>query len=982
MPDPAQPIRRPAGTRRRGRVLLPTLVVIGVVLVTFGLFTNFWTDWLWYSSIDYRRVFTTELTTKALLFLVFGVLMAAAVAGNMWLAYRNRPVYPAVSPEQQNLERYRQGVEPFRKILVIGVPALFGLLAGSSAASEWETFLLWRNGEPFGERDPQFGRDLSFFIFDYPWWRFLISFAFGVIVLSLLASVVAHYLYGGIRLQTPGDRTTRAARIQIAVLLGLFVLFKAAAYWLDRYGLAVKEGELITGLTYTDVNAVLPAKTILVFIALICAVLFFVSAFQRGWLWPLAGLGLMVISAIIIGGVYPAIVQQFQVRPSEASKEAPYIQRNIDSTRESYDIADADVTEYAAETDVAAGQLRADAETIPGIRLQDPSRVSTTFQQLQQIRGFYRFPDPLDIDRYTIDGEKRDVVVAVREVDLAGVPQDQRNWINDHAVYTHGFGFVSAYGNTRTAEGEPDFNVRNIPPQGDIGEFEPRVYFGERSPTYSIVGGAEGSRPQELDFPDESGTGQTNNTYQGEGGVPVGSLFNRLLYAVKFQEGNILLSNFVNSESKILYEREPRERIEKVAPWLTLDGDPYPAVVDGRIVYIVDGYTTSNDYPYAARRTLEETTEDSVTATSRTGTVVAQAPEEVNYIRNSVKATVDAYDGTVTLYEWDQNDPVLKAWRKTFPGTVQDREDISDELLQHLRYPEDLFKVQRELLSRYHVTDPQAYYGGQDFWKVPPDPTTTAGDQDQPPYYLTLQMPGQEAASFSLTSTFTPAARPQLSAFMSVNADPASGEDYGKMRVLRLPRNTTVPGPGQVQNQFDSDPEVSSQLNLLRRGNSEVVSGNLLTIPVGGGLLYVEPVYVRAAGGESYPLLRKVLVAFGDRVAFNDTLQLALDDLFEGESGTDTEETTPTPPPADGTTPPPPAPGGATNPNVQAALAEAQAALAAADEALRAGDFTAYGQAQAQLRAAIERALAAEVAAGGTATPAPTETAAADNPGG
>ncbi|HEY9350138.1 MAG TPA: UPF0182 family protein, partial [Acidothermales bacterium] len=509
-------------------------------------------------------------------------------------------------------------------------------------------------------------------------------------------------------------------------------------------------------------------------------------------------------------------------------------------------------------------------------------------------------------------------------------------------------------------------------------EREPRVYFGERSPTYSIVGAPDGSRPQELDFPDESGTGQTNNTYEGEGGVPVGSLFNRLLYAVKFQEGNILLSNFVNADSKILYEREPRERIEKVAPWLTLDGDPYPAVVEGRIVYIVDGYTTSNDYPYAARRTLEETTVDSVTATSRTGTVVAQAPDEVNYIRNSVKATVDAYDGTVTLYEWDQSDPVLKAWRKAFPDTVQDREEISDELLQHLRYPEDLFKVQRELLSRYHVTDPQAYYGGQDFWKVPADPTLPSGDQDQPPYYLTLQMPGQEQATFSLTSTFTPAARPQLSAFMAVNADPASGEDYGKMRVLRLPRNTTVPGPGQVQNQFDSDPEVSSQLNLLRRGNSEVVSGNLLTIPVGDGLLYVEPVYVRAAGGESYPLLRKVLVGFGDRVAFADTLQLALDDIFEGEAGTDTDETVPAPPPAEGTPTPPP-PDGSVDPTVQAALTEAQAALVESDAALRAGDFAAYGVAQARLRAAIERALAAEAAAAGGTTPAPTET---PNPGG
>nr|MCU0266865.1 UPF0182 family protein [Actinomycetes bacterium] len=472
------------------------------------------------------------------------------------------------------------------------------------------------------------------------------------------------------------------------------------------------------------------------------------------------------------------------------------------------------------------------------------------------------------------------------------------------------------------------------------------------SPTYSIVGAPEGAKPQELDYPDDTQpNGQANNTYSGKGGVPVGSLFERLLFTAKFQEGNILLSDLVNPESRILWIREPVERIEKVAPWLTLDSDPYPSVVDGRIVWIVDGYTTTNGYPYSRRTSLGEATADSLTST-RAG-VIVPVREEVNYIRNSVKATVDAYDGTVTLYEWDQTDPVLKAWRAAFPGTVQDYGTISPDLMQHLRYPEDFFKVQRKLFAEYHVTDPRAFYSGQDFWKVPDDPTAPAPDQAQPPYYLTLQMPGQSAPAFSLTTTFAPFNRDTLAAFMAVNAQP--GPDFGTIRVLQLPSNTTIPGPGQVQNNFEADPDVATTLSLLRRGGSEVDLGNLLSLPVGGGVLYVEPVYVRASTGQSsYPLLKKVLVSFGNRIGFADTLPQALDQVFEGDAGTSP------PPDTDGEQPP-------VDDTLEQALADAEQALTDADAALKAGDFAAYGEAQQRLADAIARAVAAS---GGTpATP-------------
>jgi uncharacterized membrane protein (UPF0182 family) len=960
--------------------LLPTVIVAGVLLLVFSIFTGIYTDFLWFKSVGYSSVFTKELSTKTLLFFVFGLLFAAAVAVNFVVAWRTRPAYQALIPGQQELDRYRMAIDPYRRYVVLAIVALLGLIAGSSASSEWRTYLQWRNGQPFGVKDPQFGMDISFFAFDLPWWRFVLSFAFATVVLCLIAAAVTHYLYGGLRLQAAfGERATPAARVHLSVLLGTFVLLKAVAYWLDRYSLAVKEDRIgradFTGLTYTDVNAVLFGKITLAGIALICAVLFFANVFRRTWLLPGLGVGLLLLSALLVGGIYPAIVQRFQVKPAEPDKEAPYIKRNIAATRTAYGIDKVKVQDYTARTDASPGQLRADSETTATVRLLDPAVLSPTYKNLQQIKAYYDFQTSLDVDRYTIDGKRRDLVSAVRELDLTGLPAEQRNWINDHTVYTHGFGFVAALGN-ETDGGRPSFVSSNIPPQGQIGKFEPRVYFGEESPSYSIVGGPKGSTARELDFPDDSsGTGQQNNTYAGKGGVEVSSLWRKLLFATKYKEANLLLSDRVNKDSRILFDRQPKKRVEKVAPWLTLDGDPYPAVVNGRIKWIVDGYTTTNGYPYATRSTLEDITADSQTTSS---TALVTPVARVNYIRNSVKATVDAYDGTVELYQWDETDPVLKTWMKAFPRTVKPKSEISADLMAHLRYPEDLFKVQRTLLARYHVSDPQAFYGGGDFWRVPTDPTNDRA-RAQPPYFLTLKMPGQESASFSLTSTFVPTgARENLVAFVAVNSDP--GPDYGTFRVLQLPRSVQINGPSQVQNAFVSDAAVAEQINLLRRGTT-VKYGNLLTLPVGGGLLYVEPVYVEAEAATSFPLLRKVLVSFGNKVAFEDTLQQALDQLFSGESGVDTGEVTP--PPGGTPTPTPTAtgtasPGTGDNAALRAALADAQEAFADGQAALKANDFAAYGRAQTRLEDAIKRAVAAQSGSSsgsGAASPSPTPSA-------
>jgi len=943
-PRPQNPMR----PKRPGPFALTAIVLVILGSILVGL-SGFYADFLWFRSVDFVSVWSTVLVTKAALFIFFGLITSLFITANVYLAYRSRPLYAPVAVEADNLERYRGQLEPIRRWVLLAIALGFFYFAGTSGVALWERWMQFRNATPFGVKDSQFGLDISFFVFKLPFYEALIAWAISTLVLTIIASAAVHYLYSGIRLQAAEDKTTVAARVQLSVLLGIFVLIKAVAYWFDRYALALKEGRLITGLSYTDVNALLPAKAILAGISIICALLFFANIIRRSWVLPAAGVGLLVISSVLIAGVYPAAIQQFQVKPSESSKEAPYIQRNIEATRAAYGLSDVEVKDYQATIETSAGQLKNDEATISNIRLLDPSVVPSTFRQLQQIKPYYNFADSLDVDRYTIDGVKRDSVVAVRELSIEGNPA--RNWINDHLVYTHGFGFVSALGNTIDSDGKPTFSVGDIPPTKGLGEFQPRIYFGENVPNYSIIGGAKGGDPVELDYPDDkSANGQKNYTYTGEGGVPMGSLFTRLLFAIKYQEQRIVLSNLINSDSKILFNRNPSERVAKVAPWLTLDGNIYPAVVDGRILWIVDGYTTSNGYPYSKKTNLATATTNTISA--NTTSVAALASRNISYMRNSVKATVDAYDGTVKLYQWDTKDPVLATWSKSFPGTVTPKSAMSKSLLEHVRYPEDLFGVQRDVLSTYHVKTADAFYGGQDFWRVPTDPSSLGANAGiQPPYYMTLKLPGQEKAAFSLTSSFVPRGnRQNLTAFAAVNSD--NGPDYGKISVLQLPRSTNISGPSQVASNFEAKPEVAQALSLLRQGGSDVVLGNLLTLPVGGGLLYVQPVYVRATANTSaYPLLQKVLVSFGDVIGFDNTLKGALDQVFGGNSGTVLNNTSQS---NTGSSTP------VVSNTVKSALANAKAALADAQAALRRGDFTAYGKAQDRLEAAIAAAISAQ----------------------
>ncbi|WP_181008880.1 MULTISPECIES: UPF0182 family protein [unclassified Streptomyces] len=964
---------------RGAKTLLITAAILAGLAILFAMFAGFWTDLMWYQSVDYTRVFTTQIFTRILLFAIFGALMALAVGFNIWLAHRMRPPLSGMSPEQQNLDRYRMSIAPFKKWVLIAVAVLVGLIAGGSAAGQWRTWLMWVNGTSFGVTDAQFGRDISFFAFDLPFYRFLLGIGFALVVVSLIAAAVTHYLYGAVKASSPGNRITGAATGHLSVLLGLFVSLKAVAYWFDRYGLALKSSDFRdadgwTGLRYVDANAYLPAKTILTIIAIICAVLFFATLWRRMWQLPVIGLGLMVLSAILIGGVYPALVQQFQVRPNEQAMETPYIEKHLAATKEAYGIDDAEKESFGRQeagvvTDENREELRNSVRSTASIRLVDPNVISPAFQQLQQIRGYYQFASTLDVDRYpdaSGDGDQ-DTVIGVREININQLPD--RNWINDHFRYTHGFGVVAAKGDDILGNGTPSFTEKELPPVGDLGEYEPRIYFGEATTQWSIVGGpqpeldyirgdsgtdeeaadeaaAEGEEPAEGEpaEPDEdvAQAGQEQDySYTGEGGVDLNNYFRRAAYALTMGEPQILYSGAIGEGSKILYKRTPQERVEAVAPWLSLDGDPYPAVVDGRVLWIVDAYTTSNGYPYSSRTVLDQATETALTDAERQ--VLAQQ-NQINYMRNSVKATVDAYSGEVVLYEWEEDEPVLQTWKKAFPGTVTDKEDISEDLMSHLRYPQDLFNVQRDLLQRYHVDSASLFFAGGERWVVPQMPGENQ-NMVVPSYYLSIRMPTQDERAFSLTTTFNPRDRETLAAYMAVEAD-ARSDDYGKMRILTLPNNTTTPGPQQVQSRWNAEPEIATEINLLTRGDSQVDYGNLLTIPLGGeDLLYVEPVYVRGAGA-NYPRMQKVLASYGDELAFESTLEEALDVLFGvTESGDEVE----TPPPGEGESgEDPEEPGQEETP---AELAEdLSQAVQDAEEAFADGDWASFGEAQDRIK--------------------------------
>ena len=729
---------RPATASRRPGALVITAIVLVLAFMLLSAFASFWTERLWFGSVGYQEVFTTLLLTRIGLFFVFAGLMAAVVAVAMAMAYRYRPVLWPGMPgmPDDGMDRYRQLLAPRMGWVIGGAAAVMGLFAGASASGQWRSYSLWRHSKEFGTTDPYFNKDVGFYVFDLPFWHYIVDFVMALAVVGLIASLLMNYLFGGIRLSArPGERLTSAAQIQVSALLALFVLAKAVDYWLDRFDLVTNSGSIFTGMGYTDDKAVLPAKEILAGIAIVCALLFLANIWRRTWLLPSVGVALFALSAIILGLIVPTLVQAIRVNPNVPDREGPYIKANIDATRAAYQLDQIDVRDVGGTAVAADGELEALDGMTDGIPLVDPQIVSEIFEQQQQVRAYYSVPNVLDVDRYEIDGKDRAVVLGVRELDQSGLAEGDQNWSNLHTAYTHGNGVIAAYANQRPEDDSVQQTGIQWAEGQEADEDALTRLAGPRTATRRASTSASRARPTASSASDPAGRRSSSTcragdrsdeevatTYDGAAGVPIGNIFSQLLYAVRFSEPNLLLSSRVHENSKILYDRNPRQMVEKVAPWLTVDSDPYPAVVDGRIQWILDGYTVTDKYPLSQRESLEEMTDDSLQENTGFQTLPT---DEINYLRNSVKATVDAYDGTVTLYEWDEEDPILQAWEEVFPDVVQPKDDIPDALMEHLRYPEDLFKAQRFQFQRYHETSASAWFEGSSRWEVPSDPQRT-----------------------------------------------------------------------------------------------------------------------------------------------------------------------------------------------------------------------------------------------------------------
>ncbi len=981
---------------------MPTLVVLAILLAGLVVFANVWTDVQWYSQLKAAKVFWTQWGWAIALGTLGTLLVGLSAFVNHIVARTGEK-----TAVRKGIDQYRQQIEAHPWLARLFVPLALGIVFGAQLGSQWRTYVLWLHRTPFGQKDAEFGNDVSFYVFTLPVLQSLLALSVTLLAVGAVVAIVSHYLYGGISSDGSKVVLTSRVRVHFGVLGALAALVVAGFLWLRRYNMLLANNEKFSGASFTDINASLPGITILSLAAVLIAGLFVLAAVKGLWKFTVIGIAVTAVAGLVVTTAIPYFVQRFQVVPNAAEKESTFIQRNINATLAAYGLDNVKKSEYKAQTAAAAGQLRSDAETTAQLRVLDPNIISPTFTQLQRNRPYYSFDQQLSVDRYTIKGTPRDTVISVRELNLNGLSEGQRTWVNDHTVYTHGFGVVSAYGNTTTSDGEPSFFQQGIPSTGELGKYEPRVYFGKSSPDYSVVGAPKGTTPWELDYPTGgSKNGVKSTTYAGDGGPKIGNAFSKLMFAIKFRDTDLFFSDRVTKDSQILYDRDPRVRVSKVAPYLTLDSRVYPAVVDmdgnpktpKRLVWILDGYTTTNQYPYSARQSLNEATAD---AKSKGAGQYGESPEQVNYIRNSVKAVVDAYDGSVKLYQWDKKDPIVNAWSKVFPGTLTPMSKMSGDLMSHMRYPEDMFKVQRTLLSRYHVTNAKEFYSGGDFWDVPQEPTAPKGStQDQPPYYLTLQMPGQDKAQFSLSTGFILGGADKqnvMTGFLAVDSEAGSEpgkvrNGYGQLRLIELPRDVTVPGPGQAENNFLTDSKVSTTLNLLKQGGTQVIMGNLLTLPVGGGLLYVQPVYVQASktsGSTSYPIAQYVLTTFGkgSKIGFAPTLEESLNQTFGGNSGAQAGDASvsghkeapsadsnnkpkanpsasPSPsgsPSASPSSPSASPGGGGTAPadELQSALGDAQKAMEESNSAMKEGNWSAYGEAQKKLQNALERAVKA-----------------------
>lgn len=929
---------RPRRSRpSRGRIwLLVGLAVLIVIIFSLRGIADFYTDYLWFGSVHLTSVWGGVVATKVILAVVFMVIFFVLMLLNLSVADRLAPAYRAVGPEEEFVQRYRDAVGPHAAKVRVAAAFVLAILVGVGAAGQWNTWLEFRNAVSFGVKDPEFHKDVGFFVFKLPFYSYLVSWTFLALVVITIVTAVAHYLNGGIRPQAPNNRVTPQVKAHLSLLLGALALVKAVGYYLQRYKLDFSTRGVVNGALYTDVKAQLPALTLLMLISLVALVLLVANIWLKGWVLPVLGVGLWAFLSLVVGAIYPAFIQKFRVEPNENVLEQPYLKRNMQATVAAYGLGDVQVSQYPYTPDVSATNLNLDAETIRNIRLWDPAFAPQTYQKLQEIRSYYSFPaNDLSIDRYTLAGQVTQTLLAVRELNTSDLPQ--QTWVTQHLQYTHGYGAILSPANAVTTEGNPVFDISNIPPVSSAGAptiTQPDVYFGLGVDGFVVAN----TKTPEVDYQTSSGSNVTSS-YTGSGGVQLSNLLRRAAFALRFGDLNTLISGQITTKSRVLFVRDIQQEVAKAAPFLQLDSDPYAAVINGQIEWIQDAYTSTRYYPYSQLA-------DESTLPGNSGLNIP-----LNYVRNSVKVEINAFSGQMTFYVMDPSDPIIRSYEKAFPKLFTPASKMPMSLREHLRYPEDLFSIQTSMYNRYHITNVNAFYNAADAWNIAQSAgegsptasletvTTNAegipistSEQRMAPQYLLMRLPGQTKASFVLLQGFVFASQgdkqQNLAALMVVGCDP---DDYGQLDVYEMPPGETVDGPALVSAQIAADPTISPEISLLDQHGSDVEYGNLLVIPVQSSLVYVRPVYVESSVNPQ-PKLVEVIVASGTETAMEPTLQRALTDVFG--SAPATQEQGPT------------APSSTSTKTLSSAaskdLASAAAAYAAAQSDLQSGNLGGY----------------------------------------
>ena len=967
-------MRVPTVPRRRRGFRVRGWIIAGVILLVILLFSlrglaGFYTDFLWFDSIGQGSTWRELLSAKVVPALVFTLVFFVIMLTSLLIADRLAPKYRSMGPEDELVERYQQFVAPYQGRIRVGVALFFALIAGVGVSSQWQEWVLFTHRVDFGVKDPQFNQDIGFYVFQLPFLRFIANWLFAGLVIVLLVTAVAHYLNGGIRFQSPFQRVTPQVKAHLSVILAVMALVKTAQYYLDRFNLDFSQRGVVTGASYTDVKAQLPALNLLIFISIVAAGLFIWNIWRRGWVLPIIAVGLWGFVSIVIGTIYPAGVQKFRVEPNEFQNEQEYIERNIAATRGAFGLAKVNNQPFDYQQNLDASVVSQNAASIDNARLWDPQVIQSTYQSLQGLQTFYKIDD-VDIDRYTVGDQTRQVVLSAREISQGELPS--QSWVNQHLVYTHGYGIIASPTNVAAQDGNPDFLLSGIPVPKDapITLSQPDLYFGERQPGYALVE----AKQREFDY-SRPGRADATTRYKGKDGVKLDNPIRRAAFALRFGDINPLISGQVGGGTKVLYVRDIKDRVKKLAPFLDFDADPYPVVSGGRVTWVLDAYTTTSRYPYSQM----------TSGPSDTG-----LNHNFNYVRNSVKATVDAYDGTVKFYVIDPKDPLIRSYRSAFPDLFTDFDKMPKDLQGHLRYPEDLFRVQSDVYSRYHVTESRRFYQGSAKWLLSPDPgsgrltaaqlqavapdstparrgggATSTGARMRP-YYLYINQPGEQEPSFIILQPFVPVSagnkQTRLVSFMTASSDP---RNYGQLSAFEMPQGESVLGPVQIDNRIKSTPEVSRNLTLLNQQGSTVIQGSLQLIPVGNSILYIRPFYVQASGESSYPQFRFVVVAYaGQDPVLASNVNDGLAQLFgqppaQPLPGGGAAPTTPTPPA-----------GG----NVQDLLNQAAAKYQQAQDALRQGDLGTYQQLINQVGDLINQAQQAAGGGGGTGATTTTTT--------